>query len=256
MQRLRKKTPQIIFIAIAVAIGLILLLATLVGTLVEGEPGIVGPFNALVNGIIVLTENVTTTISSWGYGGLFGLMLLESTSLPIPSEVVLPFAGYLVSLGQMNFTIAVIVATLAGIAGSMMDYYVGLKAMTTLFNHRILGKVILTQNQSNVAVQWFEKYGPIVVFFSRLIPGFRTIVSFPAGAAKMYLPKFLAYTTAGCIIWNILLIYFGYWLGSQWTEVAGVSHSLIITAAVLLGLGFAILLVRWYRKKDDTKYHN
>jgi membrane protein DedA with SNARE-associated domain len=248
LQWLRKKAPQIIVVAAVVALTVLVLLELVEDSLIEGTPVTVGPFGALFNGIVFFTHNVTTTISSWSYTGVFALMLLEATSLPIPSEVILPFVGYLVSLGDLNFWVAVAVATAAGVAGSIIDYYIGLKAAHILSKHRILGKVFFTQNQLNIAVRWFGKYGAVFVFFSRLIPGFRTIVSFPAGAVKMPLPKFTVYTTLGCLVWNGLLIYVGYWLGSQWTTVAGVSHNLIIAVAAVLAVLFGVFLVWRHRR--------
>jgi membrane protein DedA with SNARE-associated domain len=251
-QELKKKAPQIIAAAIAVGVVVLILLEILEDVFIEGAPISGGPLSALVNGIVSLTRNVTAAVSSWGYAGVLALMLLESSSLPIPSEVILPFAGYLVSLGQLNLLVTIAVATIAGVAGSLIDYYIGLKAAHVMSEHRILGKVFFTRNQLKVAVSWFGRYGAIVVFFSRLIPGFRTIVSFPAGAVKMPLTKFVAYTTAGCLVWNALLIYVGYWLGSKWAQVAGVSHDLIIATVVAVGIGLVVFVV-WRRRRAGQK---
>ncbi len=248
---LRRKAPQLIATAIGIALVVVVLIEILEDTLVEGAPLTGGPLLWLWNGIILITRNVTAAISSWGYPGVFMLMLLESSSLPIPSEVVLPFAGYLVSLGQLNFWWTVVMATAAGIAGSLVDYYIGWKGWNFLSQHRILGKSFFSKSQFDTAAGWFSRHGSIVVFLSRLVPGFRTIVSFPAGAIKMPITKFVAYTTVGCLIWNGLLIYFGYFLGSQWTEVAGISHYLIIVAVaafIALFLGFLI-----WRKRNSAE---
>jgi membrane protein DedA with SNARE-associated domain len=251
-QKLRKKTPQIIVAAIAIGVVVLILLEILEDVFIEGAPISGGPLSAVINGIVSLTRNVTATLSSWGYTGVFAFMLLESSSLPIPSEVILPFAGYLVSLGQLNLWVTIAVATIAGVAGSLIDYYIGLKAAHVMSEHRILGKVFFTRSQLEVAVSWFGRYGAIVVFFSRLIPGFRTIVSFPAGAVKMPLAKFVAYTTAGCVVWNALLIYVGYWLGSKWAQVAGVSHDLIIATVLAVGIGLGVFVV-WRHRRAKSK---
>lgn len=248
----RREAPQLIVAAIALAIVIIVLLEVLEDVLVEGTPLTGGPLLWFWNDIMLITGNVTAAVSSWGYTGIFVLMLLESSSLPIPSEVVLPFAGYLVSLGQLNFWATIVVATIAGIAGSLVDYYVGLKGWNFLNERRIPGRLLLSKSQFEVAAGWFNKYGVIVVFLSRLIPGFRTMVSFPAGAAKMPLAKFVALTTAGCLIWNGLLIFFGCFLGSQWTQVAGVSHYLIIVLIVALAAAIVGYLV-WWRGKVERR---
>ena len=249
MQQLRKKAPQLIAAVIILAIVLILVVSFLEDVLLEGAPITSGPIGALFSGIISFVKDVTATVSSWGYTGIFVLMLLESSSLPIPSEVILPFAGYMVSLGKLDPWVALAVATFAGIGGCLIDYYIGLKAAQSLSRHKILGKVFFTKSQLEIAAQWFLKYGASVVFFSRLIPGFRTIVSFPAGAAKMSLVKFTAYTTSGCLVWSGVLIYIGYFLGRNWTEVAGVSRYLLVASIIVAAVVLTVLLVRQRRGK-------
>jgi membrane protein DedA with SNARE-associated domain len=250
---LKKKAPQLIVIAIALALIVYVLFEVLEDVLLEGAPITSGP---LIGGIVHFLGNVTTTVSSMGYGGIFGLMLLESSSLPIPSEVILPFAGYLISTGAhgLSFTLTVIVATAAAITGSLIDYYIGLKGIQALTKYRILGRAIFNETQIKVAAGWFTKYGALMVFLGRLVPGFRTIISFPAGAVKMPLAKFLVYTVAGCVIWNTLLIYVGYYLGSNWQEVADVSHYLIIgTVAALIASAIVYLILRRNRRKKWQK---
>ena len=244
--RLRRKAPQLIVVAIAIIIFVYVLFELLEDILIEGAPLTSGP---LVSAIIFFTRDVTATVSSWGYSGIFGLMLLESSSLPIPSEVILPFAGYLVSNGQLNFWVTVLIATIAGIAGSLVDYYIGLKGVQALAKHRILGRVLFSTDQLKFAARWFNRYGSIMVFAGRLIPGFRTLVSFPAGAVKMSLAKFSAFTLAGCLVWNTLLIYVGYYLGTNWKEVAGVSQYIIIGVIAALAVLIAAYLVRRKRKR-------
>jgi membrane protein DedA with SNARE-associated domain len=248
LQRLRQRAPQIIFAAVVIAAAAYLLFEILEDVLVEGAPLTGGPLLWLWDAIISVTRNVTGAISSWGYVGIFTLMLLESTSLPVPSEVVLPFAGYLVSLGQMSFWATLALATGAGIAGSLVDYYIGLRGGDFLKKRRILGRVLFSMDQLNVVANWFNRYGAVTVFLSRLIPGFRTLISFPAGAVKMSLPKFAAYTAVGCLLWNGLLIYSGYFLGSSWKQVAGVSHYIIIGIAVVLVVSFVGFLL-WRRRR-------
>jgi membrane protein DedA with SNARE-associated domain len=252
LQGLRRKAPQLIVAAIIIATVVVVLLEILEDFFIASPPNAGGPLSVIVNGIVSLTSNVTATVKSWGYTGIFGLMLLESSSLPIPSEIVLPFAGFLVSKGTLNLWATIGVSTVAGMVGSLIDYYIGLKAALALSEHRILGKVFFTPSQLTVAVRWFDRYGAVVVFFSRLIPLFRTIVSFPAGAVKMPLTKFILYTAAGCLVWNAALIYVGYWLGSKWNEVAGVSHDLIIVVVVGVVVAFVVFLV-WHRMGANHK---
>lgn len=219
---------------------------------IEGAPMTSGP---LISAIISLTHNVKDTVQSWGYAGIFVLMLLESSSLPIPSEVVLPFAGYLASSGLLNFWIAVTIATVAGIVGSLVDYYIGLKGVQSLAKHKILGRVLLSQTQLEIAASWFSRHGASMVFLSRLLPGFRTIVSFPAGAVRMKLLKFIAFTAAGCIFWNVILIYVGWYLGNNWDEVAGISRYLILASVVGALVLVAYILIRRKRIKAEAVKH-
>ncbi len=246
IEKLKRKAPQLIVIALAIAFIVYLAIEFLADFLVKA-PLTSGP---LVSAVINFTKDVTSTVHSWGYSGVFGLMFLEASSIPIPSEVILPFSGYLVSVGALNFWITLIVATIAAIAGSLVDYYIGLKGIEALTKYRLLGRAIFNESQLKVAAGWFSKYGAVMVFLGRLIPGFRTIISFPAGAVKMPLAKFLVYTLAGCIIWNSLLIYVGYYLGIKWQEVADFSHYLIIgTVAALIAAAAAYLIVRRNRRK-------
>jgi len=252
-EKLKRKAPQILILAIPFIVIAIILLDILEDALIDSGILAGAPFDLLLNAIVTFTQNVTATISSWGYNGIFLLMTLESSSLPIPSEVVLPFSGYLVSLGQLNLWVTILVSTLAGITGSMIDYYIGRKGMKTLSRQRVLEKLLFNRANLETAEKWFNKYGTLSVFLSRMIPGFRTLVSFPAGALRMSLLKFITFTIAGCLIWNSVLIYIGLYLGTNWREVAGISHYLIIglLAAILVAF-IAFLIARKKRTQNRT----
>ena len=251
--KLRRKAPQIFLVAIAIVIIVYIVLSILEDVVIEGGPITGGP---VIGAIMSVTSNVTQTVRLWGYFGVFGLMLLESSSLPVPSEVILPFAGhFLVSNGfyNLDFWLVTLVATVAAIIGSLIDYYIGLKGVEALTKYKILGRAIFSIDQLTLAAKWFNKYGAPAIFLARLVPGLRTIISFPAGAAKMKIGKFLVYTTAGCILWNGLLIYLGWFLGANWVEVAGIAHYLIIAAVAMTVLVIAALLIRRKRKNAITK---
>jgi len=248
---MKRKAPQLFLIAIVVIVIAIVFLDTLEDTLIEGGSFAGTPLAMIANAIVAFTQGVTKTVSTWGYSGIFLLMLLESSSLPIPSEVILPFSGYLVSLGQLNVWIVIIVSTLAGIAGSLIDYYIGMKGTDLLARRRILDKLLFNKARLETAQKWFDRYGAFAVFLSRMIPGFRTLVSFPAGAVKMSVWKFVAYTTGGCLIWSTFLIYVGVYLGTDWRMVASVSRYLIIGAVAVILVWLAVFLIR--RKKEVRK---
>jgi len=248
---LRGKVPQLIALAIVVIVIVAVSLDVLEDSLIEGGTSAGGSFSFLLNAVVRFAQSVPMTISSWGYGGVFLLMLLESSSLPFPSEIILPFAGYLISLGQLNFLVTLSVSILAGVTGSLIDYYIGMKGMDLIVRRKALNRLFLNKARVQTAERWFNKYGAATVFLSRMIPGFRTLVSFPAGAVKMPLLRFIAYTLAGCLVWNGVLIYIGVYVGANWQQVAGVSHYLIIGAAVAIAVALIGLLIK--RKKAASR---
>lgn len=230
ISKLKRKAPQLIIIAVALILAAYVILELLADYFIT----------PVINGNFSLTH----TIASLGYGGVFGLMVLEASSIPIPSELILPFAGYLVHTGHMDFWITLFVATVAALAGSLIDYYIGLKGVQILTKYRILGREVFSENKLKVAAHYFSKYGSIMVFFGRLIPVVRTLISFPAGAVGMNLTKFVVYTLVGCLIWNALLLYVGYYLCLNWHEVAGFSHYIIIAIVAIAGVLFVLFLLR------------
>jgi membrane protein DedA with SNARE-associated domain len=252
LERLKGKTPQLLLIALVAIAIVIVLLDTMEDTLIEGGSFTGTPLATISNAIITLAQGATTTVSSWGYAGIFLLMLLEASSLPIPSEVILPFSGYLVSTGQLNLWITILVSTLAGIAGSLIDYYIGMKGTNFLARRRVLDKLLFSKTRLEMAATWFDKYGAFAVFLGRMIPGFRTLVSFPAGAVKMSIRKFVVYTTGGCLVWNAFLVYFGVYLGTNWRAVAGVSRYLIIGVVATILVALVVLLIRRKNRASQT----
>lgn len=248
--RLRKNAPQIIVVAIVIIVVLYFVISFLDDVVIEGNPMSSTP---IIGFILAISNGVTSFVQAFGDVGVFILMFLESSSLPIPSEVILPFAGYLIFEGSLNFWIVLAAATVAGLLGSVIDYYIGLKGVQSLIKHKIWGKILLSTAQLDVAEKWFSKYGSLMIFVSRLIPGFRTTFSFPAGAVKMPMKKFIAYTTAGCLLWNVTLIYLGWFLGKNWREVAGITRYLLVAAvgAVVIVV-VAYLLVQRRKMRQEA----
>lgn len=245
---LRGKAPQIIVVTVIVVIALFVLLNTLEDVLIEGNSFSGTQLGMFWNILVDFAGNITITVQSWGYVGVFIFMILESSSLPIPSEVILPFAGYLVSQGLLNFWLVITVSTLAGILGSLIDYYIGLKGASFFAKRKTIQKLLYDQGRMKTAERWFRKNGASMVFVSRLIPVFRTLISFPAGAVKMALSRFIAYTTVGCLIWNTVLVSVGVYVGANWREVTGVVHYLIIIVAIVTILIAALWLARRRKK--------
>ena len=161
-------------------------------------------------------------ISQTGYLAVFLLMTLESALLPIPSEVTMPFAGFLVSKGILNFWLVVFIGALGNLTGSLIAYFIGnlLEEKIILSLIRKYGKFILiSEDEYTRAVKWFEKFGSPIAFFSRLVPAVRTFISLPAGIAEMNLIKFIAYSFAGSFLWSAVLTWVGLSLGSNWESI-------------------------------------
>ncbi len=192
----------------------------------------------------VLFNFAVAFLNSTGYAGVFALMVLESATLPVPSEVVLPLAGYLVYLGTLNFWLAVIVASVGSLVGTMIDfaigYYLG-RAVVLRYGR----KIRLNENHLLTSEKWFGKYGSIVVLLARFVPLIRTLVAFPAGAAKMNVAKFLAYSAVGIFAWDAILIYIGYQAGKNWSAMAQNLYS-AFGPVEIVALIVAVVVLSWY----------
>jgi membrane protein DedA with SNARE-associated domain len=184
---------------------------------------------------------VTGAIAGAGYAGVFFMMILESMIFPLPSELVLPFTGFLVYTGQFGMLEAAVAATLGSIVGSLILYWIGMK-FGRAFVVRYGRYFLLNVKHLDLAHNFFERYGTKTIFVSRLVPVVRHFISLPAGAARMNIRKFVFYTAAGAFIWNFFLIYVGYVLREQWSIILGYTETLdiIIIAAIVV---FVIYLI-------------
>lgn len=192
-----------------------------------------------------IAATIIHLISTTGYIGIFILMFLESALIPIPSEITMPFSGFLVSTGQLNFVLVVLVGTLANLAGSLLAYYIGYKLEETVLLTwiRKYGKfILLSEHDYHRAEGWFRKYGDKIIFISRLLPGIRTIISLPAGMFEMDLKKFIIYTTAGCLVWSALLTYIGYTLGENWKNLEPYYRKFEFLILILIGIAIIVYI--------------
>ena len=203
------------------------------------ETGAEGPVEGIISSALNLPQFVINLATAGGYAGIFSLMLLEAAAFPIPSEIILPLAGYLVSRGVLDFWLVVIYSTVAAITGSFIDFFLGLKLGSPFLSGQARLPYIDAKHLQRTR-GWFERYGPIAVVLFRLVPAARVLISFPAGAYRMSKWKFALYTTVGCLPWNITLVYLGWWLGSSWEAVVAAFRYINLVVYVLL-----ILLVIW-----------
>lgn len=187
-----------------------------------------------------LANLVIQIIDFFGYAGVFLLMLVESCGIPMPSEVIMPFSGFLVAMGKMNFWLVVLIGTLGNLAGSMLAYYIGLKGGRPVLEK--YGKyVLISRHDLDLADRWFTKYGNLTVFFSRLLPVIRTYISFPAGIAKMNFNKFCLYTFLGALPWSALFAWLGVKMGNNWELIREKLHNFDLLMAVLI-----IAIIIWF----------
>ncbi len=178
---------------------------------------------------------IVNVISALGYPGVAGLMALESACIPIPSEIIMPFSGYLVAVGKFSLWLVVLSGTLGNLIGSIIAYFVGYYGGRPLIEK--YGKYILiSPHDLDRAENWFKKYGSASVFFARLLPVVRTFISFPAGVAKMPFGKFCLYTTAGSLPWSFLLAYIGIVLGENWQSIEVYFRKFDWLIIILVGL--------------------
>ena len=188
-----------------------------------------------------------------GYIGVMVAMLIESAMIPLPSELILPYAGFLVSdptkieplTGQpWNFWLVVIFATIGNTLGSLIAYAIGAWGGRPFLER--YGKYLLIRpHEIELAEHFFQRYGAATAFFSRLLPIVRTFISFPAGVARMPIGTFVVYSTAGAFLWSTLLVFAGMQLGANWTAIRHALQPFDLLIAVIAGL--AIVLFVWWR---------
>lgn len=186
-------------------------------------------------------------ITLWGYTAIVIGMALESACIPVPSELIFGFAGYLVYLGKLDFTTAVAAGVVGGLIGSIVAYLVGYYGGQPLVDK--YGRyILLSKRNVDMAQRWFDRYGLKATFFSRLLPVVRTFISLPAGFAQIDFGKFVIYTLLGSIPWTIGLIYAGMFLGENWQTLNVVGHK----ASLIVAAGLMAIAAYYYQKGTKT----
>jgi membrane protein DedA with SNARE-associated domain len=192
-----------------------------------------------------IANTAVAFIAATSYPGVFLLMVLESMVFPVPSEAVMPFAGFLIVTGQFTFTGVIIASTLGSIVGSLASYAMGFYGGKPFI--RRFGKYLLLDTHDlEITERFFAKRGELTIFISRFIPVIRHMISIPAGLGKMNIWKFIVYTILGAGMWNGFLAYIGYKLKSNWTEVMTYSHIIDIVVVAVLGLAFLYYAYKVY----------
>lgn len=216
----------------------------------------------LLDQIRVLIEQVVTHL---GYPGIALVMFIENIFTPIPSEVVMPFAGFRVAAGQYSFWSILIAGTFGSVLGALVIYYIGVWADERVIRAcvRRYGRFLfVSEDDLDRSLRVFDRYGDSIILFGRLVPMVRSLVSLPAGMNRMPLGRFLFFTTLGTSLWTGLLAYVGMALGENWESLLGYvkqyEQVTLITLAAL-ATGFVIVrvwqylgrLVTWSRFTED-----
>lgn len=177
-------------------------------------------------------------------------MVLQSTCIPLPSEIILPLAGYMVYIGKLSYWKITFLATLANVVGGLLAYYLGILAGRP-FILKYGRYMFITEYKLKKTEYFFEKYGEITVFIGRMLPVIRTFISVPAGIAKMNVIKMSLYTFLGSLPWCALLIWYGYELGENWENLKQLFHSFHLLLGLIVFFIFIILLVFlfWSKRK-------
>jgi len=196
-----------------------------------------------------LLESILSPIAQWtvnlisgsGYWGIILAMSIESACIPLPSEIIMPFSGFLVSTGRFSLLGVSLAGAFGCLVGSTVAYWVGIWGGRPFLSK--YGKYILISHKDmDRADRWFDKYGDWAIFFSRLLPVIRTFISLPAGIARMNFVKFAIYTFLGSLPWCFALAYVGKILGENWGKIRTYFHKadLLIAILVLAAIGFFI----------------
>ena len=184
---------------------------------------------------------IVATISALGYGGVILMMAIESACIPLPSEIIMPFSGYLVATGRFDLYVVALAGAIGCLLGSYVAYFVGQYGGRP-FIERYGRYVLIAEHELETADRFFERWGSHAVFWSRMLPMVRTFIAFPAGVSRMRLLPFSIYTLIGSYIWCLALAYVGMKLGQHWKDVAPYFHRFDAGIAILLTLGAAAII--------------
>ncbi len=190
-----------------------------------------------------LASLIIYVISLMGIPGVVLLMAIESACIPLPSEVIMPFSGYLVFLGKYSLWEVGLAGAVGCVVGSVPAYYLGMYGGRPLIEK--YGKYILMSHHDlDLADRWFARHGEMTVFFGRLLPVVRTFIAFPAGVARMDMKRFIAYTFAGSFPWCLGLAYVGMTMGEKWPTLREYFHKFDILIGAVLVVGIV-----WYVRR-------
>ena len=199
----------------------------------------------------VLTDFIVHVVSAGGYWSVLLLMAIESACIPLPSEIIMPFAGYLVYRGELGLPGVAVAGATGCVVGSMVAYVVGARGGRPAIER--WGKwVLLSPHELEIADRWFARWGRSAVFFARLLPVVRTFIALPAGIARMDVWPFVWLTFVGSLPWCWALAYAGVLLAERWQHVREALHGLDMAVAGIVGLAIAFAI--WHRVRASRAH--
>jgi membrane protein DedA with SNARE-associated domain len=191
-----------------------------------------------------ISDLIVNFIGTFGYRGIFFAMAIESACIPLPSEIIMPFSGFVVSEGNLTLWGITLAGALGNLFGSLFAYFIGLKGGRP-FLERYGKFFLISQKKLQMTDNWFEKHGDKAVFIGRLLPAIRTYISLPAGIARMDFNKFVFYTFLGALPWCFALGYLGVVLGPKWVSLKSWFH-LLDAIIILLVIASSIYFIFRY----------
>lgn len=199
----------------------------------------------LENLIEIVSGWIINVISALGYPGIILTMAIESALIPLPSEIIMPFSGFLVSTGRFDLHLVAIAGAVGNVLGSLAAYGLGFWGHEKVVRRLIRkwGKwILLTEEDLDQAEKLLRKYNDLVVLGSRVVPGIRTVISLPCGIAKLPLRRFIVLTFLGSLIWSYFLAWIGFILGENWDTLGPYFHKLdaVIVVVILAAVGWYI----------------
>ena len=203
-----------------------------------------------------MEDMIFNIMNDYGYIGVFFLIMIENIFPPIPSEVILTFAGFMTAKGELKILMVILASTLGSVIGAVVLYYLG-----SIFDKETWGKIVdkygkwlrLKREDIDKSQEWFDNHGNKTVFFCRFIPLIRSLISIPAGMAKMSMKVFLLLTTLGSLIWNTVLIYLGSSIGDNWEVIVEYMDVYSNVAYALIAIVFLTVCYLFYKKRIKKK---
>lgn len=200
-----------------------------------------------------MTALIFSFIDHFGYLAVALLIAIENVFPPIPSEVILSFSGFMTSKTSMTTFGLIITSTIGAVIGALILYWIGtlLNAdrLEKLLNHTVFKRLGFKKDDVKKSIAWFDKHGVKAIFFGRCIPVVRSLISIPAGIAKVNMRTFLTLTTLGSLIWNSILIFLGSYMGAQWEQIVLIFEEYSLVVITLFIIGILYFSYYWYKNR-------